>query len=152
MMQYTHPDLPDFVSPAAFTLGGVQHPRVWWNTVSEQEIADLGFTEYVPPEPDAGPPPVPYAISRRQIITGLAKVEWITKQEAIDALSTGARPAAVEAVIATLPEDDQFDALTKWIGFTEAYRDDPLVLALAAAEGKTEAEIDDFFRMCAAIE
>lgn len=96
--------------------------------------------------------PVPSSVTRRQIITGLALAEWITKQEAIDALSTGARPAAVEAVIATLPEEDQFDALTKWIGFTEAYRTDPLVLALASAEGKSEAEIDDFFRMCAGIE
>lgn len=96
--------------------------------------------------------PVPSSISRRQIMTGLALAGWITEQEAIDALSTGARPAAVEAVISSLPEEDQFDALTKWIGFTEAYRTDPLVLALAAAEGKSEAEIDDFFRMCAAIE
>lgn len=49
---YTHPDLPGFISPAAFTLDGIQYPRVWWHTVSPQEIEALGFVEYVPPEPE----------------------------------------------------------------------------------------------------
>lgn len=96
--------------------------------------------------------PVPHSVTRRQIMTGLAVAGWITEQEALDAIATGARPAAVEAVISALPEDQQFHARMKWAGFTEAYRDDPLVLALADAEGKTAAEIDDFFRMCAGVE
>lgn len=55
-MQYTHPDLPDFLSPAAFVLEGVKYPRVWWRTVSGPEIEALGFVPYVPPEPE---PPTP---------------------------------------------------------------------------------------------
>lgn len=52
MTRYTHPDLDGFMSPAAFVLGDVKYPRVWWRTVDAQEITDLGFVEYVPPEPD----------------------------------------------------------------------------------------------------
>lgn len=101
-----------------------------------------------PPQPD----PFPHTITRRQIMTGLAMAEWITEQEALDAMTTGARPAAVDMVINALPEQERFHAQMKWAGFQQAYRDDPLVLALAAAEGKTPQEVDDFFIMCAGIE
>lgn len=102
--------------------------------------------------PDPVPDPIPHEVSRYQIMTGLAVAGWITEQEALDALETGARPAAVEGVIVALPEDQRFAARMKWAGFRAAYRDDPLVLALAQAEGKTPGEVDDFFRLCASIE
>lgn len=103
--------------------------------------------------PPLAPDTVPATITtRRQIMTGLALEGWITEQEALDAIATGARPAAVEAVINTLPEGERFHARMKWAGFLEAHRDDPLVLALAAAEGKTPQEVDDFFVMCAGID
>lgn len=51
MKTYTHPDIQGFVSPAAFTLGGVQYPRSWWMTVEDHEIESMGFTEYVFPDP-----------------------------------------------------------------------------------------------------
>lgn len=152
MIQYTHTDMDGIFGNAAFTLpDGRQFPRVWWRTASEQEIAGLGFVEYEPPEQEPQPDPVPYVISRRQIMTGLALAGWITEQEALDAIATGARPAAVELVITALPEDQQFHARMKWAGFQEAYRTDPLVIALADAEGKSPADIDEFFRMCAEI-
>jgi hypothetical protein len=106
--------------------------------------------EWIAPPP--APEQVPFSVTRRQILTGLAQVGWITEQEALDAITTGARPDAVDAVINSLPEDERFHARMKWAGFTEAYRDDPLVLALATAEGKTDADLDDFFRLCAAIQ
>lgn len=56
MTRYTHPDLPDFISPAKFTLDGIQYPRVWWRTVSPQKIAGMGFVKYEAPEPE---PPTP---------------------------------------------------------------------------------------------
>lgn len=97
-------------------------------------------------------PEIPQSVTRRQILTGLALVGWITEAEAEAALATGARPAAVDAVIAALPMDQQFHARMKWIGFRDALRDDPMVAALAAIEGKTEQDIDEFFALCAAIE
>jgi hypothetical protein len=114
------------------------------------EISQEEYDALFASEPSA--PPVPSFISRRQIMTGLALAGWITEHEALEAIATGARPSSVEAVISALPEDQQFHARMKWAGFQEAYRTDPLVLALADAEGKTAEEIDDFFRMCAAIE
>lgn len=110
-------------------------------------VAEGEYT--APPEP---PPVVPASVTRRQILTGLALVGWITEQEALDALATGARPVAVDAVIGQLPEADRFAATMKWIGFQTAYRDDAMVAALATAAGKTEQDVDDFFRLCAGIE
>ncbi|MEO3389508.1 hypothetical protein [Mesorhizobium sp. CAU 1741] len=65
MTRYTHPDLAGFLSPAAFTLDGIQYPRVWWKTVDAQDIIALGFVEYVPPEPEPVPPspPVPSIVA-----------------------------------------------------------------------------------------
>ena len=40
----------------------------------------------------------------------------------------------------------------KWIGFQTAYRDDAMVAALAAAAGKSEQDVDDFFAFCATID
>jgi hypothetical protein len=114
------------------------------------EISQEEYDALFALEPSA--PPVPAFISRRQIMTGLALAGWITEQEAFDALASGEVPVSVASVIEELPEGQRFPARMKWAGFLEAYRNDPLVLALAAAEGKTEAEIDDFFRMCASIE
>lgn len=114
-----------------------------------------GFAIVDPPEPEPEPKPEPQpvtAVTRRQIMTGLALVDWITEQEALDALATGARPAAVETVIGSLPEEQRFAARMKWIGFQTAYRDDAMVAALATAAGKSEQDVDDFFAFCATID
>lgn len=102
--------------------------------------------------PEPTPAPVPASVTRRQILTGLAVVGWITEQEALAALTVGATPAAVDAVIAALPADQQFATRMKWAGFQSAFRDDEMVAALAALEGKTNLEVDGFFRLCAGIE
>ena len=99
-----------------------------------------------------GPPPVPHEASRRQILTALGIKGWITMDEAEAALATGAKPAAVLAVINSLPEEQRFPARMKWAGFQHAYRTDAMVLALAQVEGKTDAEIDDLFILAASID
>lgn len=105
---------------------------------------------FTPPPPL--PPTIPDFVDRRQILTGLALVGWITEAEAEAALTTGARPVAVDTVINSLPEEHQFHARMKWAGFRNAYRNDEMVAALAAVEGKSEQEIDAFFILCAGIE
>lgn len=61
MTQYTHPSLPGIHGNNAFTLNGVQYPRVWWRTVSPQKIEGMGFVKYDPPEPE---PPTPEELQR----------------------------------------------------------------------------------------
>lgn len=69
---------------------------------------------------------------------------FITEDEAV--ASNMIVPAGVEAVIAQLPEGERTSARVRWLNFTEAYRDDMLVAALALARGKDTAAVDDYFR------
>jgi hypothetical protein len=48
-------------------------------------------------------------------------------------------------VISTLPVGEQFSAKARATRPSEIIREDPLVAALAWAEGKTSGEIDTFF-------
>lgn len=101
-----------------------------------------GTTFSPPPAPK---PTIPTEVTRRQILTALGGLGWITEAEAEAALATGARPAVVDIVIAAMPEGDQFGARMKWIGFQNAYRDDDMVAALAVATSRDAAEIDLLF-------
>lgn len=95
-----------------------------------------------------GTPPAPPAIipdlSFAQLLIGLVSEGWITEAEGGGWL-VGTLPAPVLAVIATLPAGQQFAAKARAIRPSAVVRADPLVAALAAAEGKTSAEIDAFF-------
>lgn len=70
MTQYTHNNLPGFTSPAPFKLGEgegtISYARGWWERASEQEIAALGFVEYVAPEPEPVEPTIPDRVTSRQ--------------------------------------------------------------------------------------
>lgn len=99
-------------------------------------------------EPATPKPPVPEKVSRYQVITGMALKGWISEEEAEAALAVGDRPAAVDAAIESLPENQRFRVRMKWIGFKDAYRDDTLVNALAIAQGLNDEEVDDFFIFC----
>lgn len=57
MTRYTHLDMPGVFGSAKFKMpDGRQFPASFWRTASAQEIAALGFVEYVPPPPE---PPTP---------------------------------------------------------------------------------------------
>ena len=100
-----------------------------------------------------GAPPAPPAIipdlSFAQLLIGLVAEEWITEAEGGGWL-VGTLPAPVLAVIATLPSNQQFAAKARAIRPSVIVRADPLVASLAAAEGKTSADIDAFFTTYAA--
>ena len=103
-------------------------------------------------EPVGTPPAPPVIIpdlSFAQLLIGLVTEEWITEAEGGGWL-VGTLPAPVLAVIATLPAGQQFAAKARAIRPSAVVRADPLVGALAAAEGKTSAEIDAFFTTYAA--
>jgi hypothetical protein len=96
------------------------------------------------------PPPQPLdrstlQLSFAQLLIGLVTEGWITKEEGRAWRDRVALPPAVNLVIASLPEEQQFAAETRALAPSEILRLDPLVEALAIAEGKTPEELDQFF-------
>ena len=95
-----------------------------------------------------GTPPAPVIpipnLSFAQLLIGLVTEGWITEAEG-ESWLVGTLPDPVLLVISMLPPDHQFAAKARASRPSDVERADPLVSALAAAEGKTSAEIDDFF-------
>jgi hypothetical protein len=94
--------------------------------------------------PLPAPPPRIPNLSFAQLLIGLVTEGWITEAEG-EGWLVGTLPDPVLLVISMLPTNQQFAAKARAIRPSEIIRDDPLVAALATAEGKTSAEIDDFF-------
>ena len=95
-------------------------------------------------------PPVPASITFAQLLIGLVSAGWITQAEG-EAWLVGTLPAPVLALIDTLPEGHRFAACARAIRPSEVMRSDPLVVALAAGQGKTAGEMDEFFRAAVAL-
>ena len=85
-----------------------------------------------------------------QLLIGLVAEGWISEADG-DGWLAGTLPAPVLAVIATLPAGQQFAAKARAARPSVVERLDPLVAALAAAQGKSEAQIDTFFSTYAAV-
>lgn len=97
------------------------------------------------------PPSVPEEISRRQFFQGLAEANFITYEEALAALD-GTMPAILMVIIdAIVDPKAKFEALAHLKGSTVFGRTHPLVPIFAATQGMSEADVDDFWRMCAAL-
>jgi|694.fasta_scaffold124060_3 hypothetical protein len=94
--------------------------------------------------PLPAPPPRIPNLTFAQLMIGLVAEGWITEAEG-GAWLVGTLPDPVLLVISMLPPEQQFAAKARAIRPSEIIRNDPLVAALATAEGKTSAEIDDFF-------
>lgn len=90
------------------------------------------------------------SITFAQLLIGLVTEAWITEAEG-EAWLAGTLPAPVLSLIATLPAEQQFAAKARAIAPSVAIRTDPLVVALGAAQGKTDAELDAFFTMYAQV-
>jgi hypothetical protein len=101
-----------------------------------------------------GTPPVPPVVipnlSLAQLLIGLVTEDWITEAEG-EGWLVGTLPAAVLTVIGTLPLNQQFAAKARASRPSDVERADPLVAAMAAAEGKSPDQIDEFFLTYAAI-
>ena len=137
----------------------LNHPQFGWIPFtanpndSEQHGRDafqlalgMGVAAYVPPSAEdvlaaqrAG-----MRLTFAQLLIGLVAEEWITQAEGTAWLA-GTPPAAVTALIAQLPTGEQFPALARALRPSEVLRNDPLVTAMAAFEGKTPEEVDTFF-------
>lgn len=79
-----------------------------------------------------------------QLMIGLVLEAWMTEAEG-EAWLAGQLPAPVLALIATLPAQQRFIARARASRPSVILRADPLVMALGAAQGKTDAAIDAFF-------
>jgi len=128
-----------------------------WVTISEpsDEIMN-GWPEgtieipMLPPGPIVVP--VPDEISRRQFCQGLAVAGLITKQEAIAFIQGSALPSAIQAIVDGMTDEEAaFEATMLLLGAGSFFRSHPLVLIFAMAQSMTEAEVDDFWRLCHAL-
>lgn len=80
---------------------------------------------------------------------GLEKAGMVTQQEAIDAIRMIALPSAVQGILAGMGDEDAvYEATALLYGATEFSRSHPLVMIFAITQGMSEAEVDDFWRLC----
>ena len=89
-------------------------------------------------------------LSFAQLLIGLVTEAWITEFEG-EAWLAGTLPLTVLLVIDSLPVEQRFAAKARALRPSEVLRGDPLVSAMGAAAGKTEAEIDAFFTTYAGV-
>lgn len=107
---------------------------------------------FTPPKPAVAPDPVPDEISTKQFFMGLELSGKITKAEALDAVLHKIMPPPVQAIIDGMADpDDRYTATMHLMGSNNLHRDHPLVLPFAITQGMTEQDVDDFWRLCAAL-
>ena len=145
---------------------GFFHPKIgYWQTISDPSEATVinypeGTTEiplkpgadyewdgstWVPLQPDPGPEPVPVSMSFAQLMIGLVAEQWITEEEGRLWL-TGTLPPQVISTINLIPAEQRFAATAKATRPSVVNRLDPLVQMMALAQGRSDAQLDDFFR------
>lgn len=84
-----------------------------------------------------------------QLLIGLVTEGWITEQQG-DAWSDGVLPAPVNALIASLPNEQRFAARVRAKRPSVVERNNDLVKGLGLLQGKTPSQIDVFFETYAA--
>lgn len=84
------------------------------------------------------------SLSFAQLLIGLVAEQWMTEAEG-EAWLGGTLPAPVTALIDTLPLEQRFAAKARAIAPSVVLRNDPLLAALGAAQGKTPEQLDTFF-------
>lgn len=132
------------------TIGGVEWSNItpasyMWDNVQErieggEQVIDLTGPTHAP---------IPQQLAFAQLLIGLVAEGWISETEG-DAWLQGRIPAAAEALIATLPEDHRFAARARASRPSTVLRTDPLVIALAASQGRAD-DLDRFFTTYAVI-
>lgn len=109
-----------------------------------QAILDQGIVVAPYVGPSAAQMRPGMSLTFAQLIIGLEAEGWITSAEA-EAWLSGSLPVAVITLIESLPEAQRFAAKARAARPSIVLRMDPLVISLALAQSKTEAELDTFF-------
>jgi hypothetical protein len=104
----------------------------------------------IEPAPEPGPEPVPVSMSFAQLMIGLVAEQWITEEEGRLWL-TGTLPPQVISTISLIPAEQRFAATAKATRPSVVNRADALVQMMALAQGRSDAELDDFFRAYASV-
>jgi len=104
----------------------------------------ITFTDDAPDPIDPAEVRAAMTLSFAQLLIGLVAEGWITEAEG-EAWLAGSLPAGVLDLIATLPQAAQFPARARAVAPSYVVRLDPLVVALAQAQGKSDTELDTFF-------
>lgn len=105
----------------------------------------------VPPEPEPSIAEIlaeersRMTLSFAQLIIGLVAESWITEADGEGWLQ-GVLPPSVLATINLIPADQRFAAKAKASRPSVVERTDPLVGMMAMAQGRSDAELDAFFR------
>jgi hypothetical protein len=95
---------------------------------------------------------VPPSISSRQFFQVLANRDLITKQEALDAVTFGALPAAIDNLINLIPDEDiAWQARMAFAGARDFERSNWFVEFFGAMQNMTSTDIDQLWRDGAAI-
>lgn len=93
-----------------------------------------------PPDPN----PVPDSVTRRQLYRGLMQVGWLgaTKPQI---------ESAIDAMLSQMPEPPREIARTEFYTSRDFLRGNTLLIGAMKSTplSKTDAQIDDFFRLCA---
>lgn len=139
-------------APETYTanIGGVEWSNItpasyMWDEVQERIAGGEEVVDITDPRPE----PIPHQMTFAQLLIGLVAEKWITEAEG-GAWLEGRIPAAAEALIATLPEDHRFAARARASRPSTVLRTDPLVIALAASQGRAD-DLDRFFTTYAVI-
>lgn len=90
-------------------------------------------------------------ISDRQFFHALAKNGMISETEALNAVKTGDLPQAFEALINSLPLEQQFDARILLEGAMTFDRNHPLTEAFGQMYGMTTEQIDDLWKFAGSL-
>lgn len=101
---------------------------------------------YIAPEP-----PVPDVISDRQFFQALAMRGVITTQEAIDAVTVGAIPPAMQTKIDAMPPDERFAATMLVAGATQFDRRHPMTAGFAGLMDWSADELDALWTYAATL-
>lgn len=86
-------------------------------------------------------------ISKTNMIVGLMEEEWITEDDADEWSKGNQLPLPIKNALNLIPPGKNRAKMRVQLNsFVTCCRDDELVVLLVAAYGKTEDEMDEFFR------
>ncbi len=141
----------------------IMHPRDGLMLVPDDAVTDPSVT--YPFEDAASPEPGPWqrAVSSLVLEGGVVRRVWDTVATPVPAevlrwqflasvKLAGFSHEAIEAMIASLEEPLRTVAQSKWSAATQIRRDNPLINQLGAVLGLTTEQIDQVFRVAAALE
>ena len=123
--------------------------ETWWlnyhTPIVIEELGNPANNNLLKERPEAPPPPVPQAITRRQCAVELKDRNLITLQEALAMTKYGDVPAMISQLFIQMSENDRLNAEINFAADTYL-RSNPLLTSIMLQSGHTEEEIDDFFR------